>query len=105
MTASRSSGNFSAHLAVGASRTKGRNGASLVTPPVRHPNLNRPNPFVAAFTTYSDWSMDVTAQRLKTLSEWLETEQRKENAKPRGAGVGTSGAKILPQAAKPTWEE
>ncbi|KAG2447187.1 hypothetical protein HYH02_007930 [Chlamydomonas schloesseri] len=59
-----------------------------------------------SFALVSDWSNDVTAQRLKTLAEWLETEQRKENAKPRGApGVGTSSAKILPQAAKPTWED
>ncbi|KAG2444445.1 hypothetical protein HXX76_001198 [Chlamydomonas incerta] len=58
-----------------------------------------------SFALVSDWSNDVTGQRLKTLSEWLETEQRKENSKPRGAGTGTGGVKILLQAAKPTWED
>ncbi|EFJ42302.1 hypothetical protein VOLCADRAFT_107349 [Volvox carteri f. nagariensis] len=60
-----------------------------------------------SFALISDWSMEVTAQRLKVVADYLESEQRKENSRPRGApsGMGGSAIKAVPQAAKPTWED
>lgn len=52
-------------------------------------------------TSRSDWSMDVTLPRLKVVCDYLEKEQKKENAKPRPAAA----VKGMPQAMRPTWEE
>lgn len=51
----------------------------------------------------SDWSSDVTSQRIKALTDYLEEEQRKENARPKGGATGIKG--IVPQAMRPSWDE
>ncbi|KXZ48752.1 hypothetical protein GPECTOR_25g336 [Gonium pectorale] len=58
-----------------------------------------------SYALVSDWNMDVTAQRLKMVADYLEGEQRKENAKPRAAGASGAGLNGVPQAMRPTWED
>ncbi|GFR52569.1 hypothetical protein Agub_g15161 [Astrephomene gubernaculifera] len=67
-----------------------------------------PDAFANHYDSYAlcnDWSMDVTAHRLKVVADYLEAEQRKENARPRAVPTGGVNMKGMPQAARPTWED
>ncbi|KAG2493700.1 hypothetical protein HYH03_008214 [Edaphochlamys debaryana] len=72
-----------------------------------------PDTLVSQYDSYAivnDWDdMLVTANRLRQVAEYLEAEQRKENARPRAAGAGAGapggGFRGLPQASRPTWED